>query len=347
MANQNVTDCTIIGGGPAGLYAAFYAGMRDLSVRIIEVKEKLGGKLHFYPEKRIWDIGGLPPTLGADVMSYLMDQGKTFSPEINLNKKVTRINKINAQLFKVTSLNGEEFFSRSVIIATGGGIVSPKKLQANQGQLFNQPNVHYTINRLNDFKDRNVVIVGGGNSAIDWANELKEYAGSLHLIHRSDTFRAHESQLRQLKESSVHIHSYTSIEDMELDEKRESVQSITVKNSQTDETYRLDCDDLIVNIGFEAEPNFHQEKEANLLLKDDYYIQGNSQTQTSVVGMYAVGDIVDYEGKVRLIAGAFNDAVNAVNQVKNHLNPESALPTVMSSFHKDLQNRVHDSNSDN
>lgn len=346
MSTENLTDCTIIGGGPAGLYAAFYAGMRDLSVRIIEVKEKLGGKLHFYPEKRIWDIGGMPPTLGEDVMRQLTEQGQTFRPEINLNKKVTDIKKINDHLFKVTSLTGEEFYSRSVIIATGGGIVSPKKLTVNQGRLFDQQNVHYTISRLNTFRDRKVVIVGGGNSAIDWANELLDYAGELHLIHRSDTFRAHESQLRQLKESSVHIHSYTSIEDMELSEDSERVQSIAVKNSQTNQMYTINCDDLIVNIGFDAEPNFHQTKETKLLLKDDYYIQGKSQTQTSVEGMYAVGDIVDYEGKVRLIAGAFNDAVNAVNQVKSYLNPEAALPTVMSSFHKELQSREHDSHSD-
>lgn len=343
MSTENLTDCTIIGGGPAGLYAAFYAGMRDLSVRIIEVKEKLGGKLHFYPEKKIWDIGGMPPTLGEEVMRYLTEQGSTFEPDIHLNEKVTGIEKISQHLFKVTSLTGESFYSRSVIIATGGGIVSPKKLRANQGQLFDQKNVHYTIKQLKQFKDKKVVIVGGGNSAIDWANELKEHAGSLHLIHRSETFRAHESQLRQLRESSVHIHSYTSIEDLRLDETAEKVKALTVKNSQTDQRYTLDCDDLIVNIGFDAEPNFHQKEETNLLLKDDYYIQGNSQTQTSVTGMYAVGDIVDYEGKVRLIAGAFNDSVNAVNQVKTYLNPKAALPTVMSSFHKGLQNRQRDS----
>lgn len=343
MNTENLTDCTIIGGGPAGLYAAFYAGMRDLSVRIIDVKEKLGGKLHFYPEKKIWDIGGMPPTLGEDVVHHLTEQGKTFQPAIHLNNKVTGIEKINQQLFKVTSQTGEVFYSKAVIIATGGGIVSPKKLRGQQGQLFDQKNVHYTIKQLKQFKDKKVVIVGGGNSAIDWANELKEYAGDLHLIHRSEIFRAHESQLRQLRESRVHIHSYTSIEDFCLDETTEKVKAITVINSQTEERYILDCDDLIVNIGFDAEPNFHQNKKINLLLKDDYYIQGTRQTQTSVKGMYAIGDIVDYEGKVRLIAGAFNDSVNAVNQVKSYLNPTSALPTVMSSFHKGLQNKEHDS----
>lgn len=339
MHDSKVTDCTIIGGGPAGLYASFYAGMRDLSVRVIEIKKTLGGKLHFYPEKKIWDIGGMPPTHGLDVMGHLIEQSSTFEPEIILNKKIVDIEKLESQLFKVTSADGESYFSRSVIIATGGGIVNPRKLTTDQAQQYEKTNLHYTIYRLGDFKDKKVVIVGGGNSAIDWANELKETVSELHLIHRNDTFRAHESQLRHLKESNVSIHAYTSIEKLIPGASNKRIQAIEVKNSQSQSTYQLSLDDLIVNIGFDSEPNFHQTDGLDLSLKDNYYIEGNAMTQTSLNGVYAIGDIVNYEGKVRLIAGAFHDAVNAVNEIKESIVPSETPQTVMSSFHEGLQNK--------
>lgn len=339
MHESNVTDCTIIGGGPAGLYASFYAGMRDMSVRLIEIKKTLGGKLHFYPEKKIWDIGGMPPTHGLDVMGQLIDQSSTFEPEIILNKKIVTIDKNGEQLFEVISADGDRYLSRSVIIATGGGIVYPRRLDTKRARDFEKTNLHYTIYRLNDFKDKKVVIVGGGNSAIDWANELKELVSELHLIHRNDTFRAHESQLRQLKESNVHIHSYTSIEKLIPGESPESIQAIEVKNSQSQTAYQLTLDDLIVNIGFDSEPNFHQTKGLKLSLKDNYYIEGDTMTHTSQDGIYAIGDIVNYKGKVRLIAGAFHDAVNAVNEIKESLVPSETPKVVMSSFHEGLQNK--------
>lgn len=339
MQDSKVTDCTIIGGGPAGLYASFYAGMRDLSVRLIEIKKSLGGKLHFYPEKKIWDIGGMPPTHGLDVMEQLVQQSSTFEPDIILDKKIVNIEKTDTHLFKVTSSDGESYYSRSVIIATGGGIVYPRKLSTDQASQYEKTNLHYRIYRLDDFKDKKVVIVGGGNSAIDWANELKETTSELHLIHRNDTFRAHESQLRKLKESHVHIHAYTSIEKLIPGAVNNRIEAIEVKNSQTRSTYQLSLDDLIVNIGFDSEPNFHQTKTLDLLLKDNYYIEGDSLTHTSLDGVYAIGDIVNYQGKVRLIAGAFHDAVNAVNEIKEAILPSETPQTVMSSFHEGLQNK--------
>lgn len=339
MDNTRITDCTIIGGGPAGLYASFYAGMRDLSVRLIEVKETLGGKLHFYPEKRIWDIGGMPPTHGADVMSYLKEQGTLFDPEIILKEKIVNIEKLKENLFKVISESGACYYSRSVIIAVGGGLVSPRKLAMHKASHYEQTNLHYRIFRIEDFSRKKVVIVGGGNSAIDWANELKETADELHLIHRNDTFRAHESQFRKLKESNVAIHSYTSIETLIPDGQGTGIQAIEVRNSQTGQLFTLALDELIVNIGFDSEPNFYQEKTLKLNLKDNYYIEGNTQMQTSVEGIYAIGDIVDYEGKVRLIAGAFQDAINAVNQIKSTLLPAETPEVIMSSFHKGLQEK--------
>lgn len=337
--NAEIKDCTIIGGGPAGLYAAFYAGMRELSVRIVEDQPRLGGKLHFYPEKTIWDIGGIVPTSGLDVMNQMIEQGQTFDPEVSLNERIVHIEKLDTDLFKAISSTGVVYLSKSIIIATGGGIVYPKRLPNVNSQPFEKTNLHHTIYRIADFKDKKVVIVGGGNSAIDWANELKDTVKELHLIHRNGNFRAHEAQLRQLQGPHIHIHAHTQIEKLIPHSNKEKLAAIEVKDAKKDETYTLELDDLVVNIGFDTEDNFHQTEALNLDLLDNYYIKGNSHTQTSIDGIYAIGDILDFNGKVRLIAGAYNDAVNAINTIRQQCYPLIEEAIVLSTFHKELQQR--------
>ncbi|WP_161879701.1 NAD(P)/FAD-dependent oxidoreductase [Alkalibacterium sp. MB6] len=334
------TDCTIIGGGPAGLYAAFYAGMRDLSVRIIENQSKLGGKLHFYPEKMIWDIGGMKPTPGLEVMEQMIHQAQTFSPKVELNQLITKISKLGPQHFRVFSSTGDYFDSKSIIIATGGGIFTPKRLPGIYCEPYETANLHYTIYRMKDFENKRVAIVGGGNSAIDWANELKDRVKELHVIHRRDEFTAHESQIRQLSGEHIHIHTYSAIEELLPDDSQDKIRSIRLHNTKTGTRLSLPIDELLVNIGFETEQNVHQDEALNLELIDHYYIKGSSLAETSIQGMYAIGDILDFQGKVRLIAGAYNDAVNAVNQIRQYCYPLINHAVVMSSMHDGLQNRV-------
>ncbi|WP_413527135.1 NAD(P)/FAD-dependent oxidoreductase [Marinilactibacillus psychrotolerans] len=318
-----VKDINIIGGGPAGLYAAFYAGMRDLNVRIIETQKSLGGKVHFYPEKLIWDVGGIPGIRGAKFIDQMIEQGLTFNPEVITNQKISKFKQTDEGLFVATSESGEQYFSKRIIVATGGGIFNPKKLPLQYNVKFEETNLHHHIYRLKDFKNKNVVIVGGGNSAIDWASDLIGVAKEVHLIHRNDTFKAHEYNARKLKESSVKIHTHTLVKELVPNSAGTSVQSIKVRNSQSDQDYFLELDELLVNIGFDNELNFHHDPSLKFKLKDDYYIEGSSIAQTSVKGVYAIGDILEFEGKVRLIAGAYNDAANAVNQIKLSLDPDA------------------------
>ncbi|GAA0366890.1 NAD(P)/FAD-dependent oxidoreductase [Alkalibacterium iburiense] len=336
---SEIMDCTIIGGGPAGLYAAFYAGMRDLSARIVEDQAQLGGKLHFYPEKLIWDIGGVVPSTGYDVMNQMIEQGQTFNPEVNVNERIVKIEKLEPHLFECTSATGNKYLSKTVIVATGGGIVYPKRLPIEGIEHFEQTNLHYTIYRLDDFIDKKVAIVGGGNSAIDWANELKDKVKELHLIHRKGQFKAHEAQINELLESDIHIHTHSTVEELMPDSHDESIKAIKLKNEQTGRMETLPIDDLIVNIGFEAHDNFHQNSPLNFELIDNYYIKGTSEAQTSIEGIYAIGDIVDFNGKVRLIAGAYSDAVNAINQIRQHCYPLIQDSIVLSTFHEGLKQR--------
>lgn len=339
MTESSIRDITIIGGGPAGLYAAFYAGMRDLTVRVIENKSSLGGKLHFYPEKTIWDIGGHAPVTGMEAVQQMIAQAETFGPEIKLNQKIIDIKKMGDQLFLAKSSTGEEYYSRSLIIATGGGIFNPKRLPLVDCTPYEQSNVHYTISRTSDFAGKRVAIVGGGNSAIDWANELENTASEVFLIHRSNSFRAHESQLRKIRESSATVHAHTLINEVIPNDDKSRVKAVKIKNTQTAAEEVMAIDEMIINIGFETEKNFHQHTPLNLDLVDDYYIKGTAQSETSIEGLYAIGDILDYTGKVRLISGAYTDGINAVNQAREYCYPKKEEKLVMSSLHEGLQQR--------
>ncbi|WP_208559884.1 NAD(P)/FAD-dependent oxidoreductase [Marinilactibacillus kalidii] len=331
---MTIRDITIIGGGPAGLYAAFYAGMRDLSVRIIDTQNLLGGKVHFYPEKYIWDIGALPALTGAKLIEQMVKQGLTFDPEVVLNTKIISFEKREDQLFEVRSHAGEVYLSKQVIVATGGGLFSPKRLPLQYDKQFEETNLHHNVYRVNDFKDKKVVIVGGGNSAVDWANDLLGIAGEVHLIHRSASFKAHEYHTRMLLESDASIHTHTIVKELIPDEQNQKLTAIRIRNSQSAEDTTIELDELIVNIGFDHELNFHHDPALKFRLKDDYYIEGSVKAQTAVEGVYAIGDILDFDGKVRLIAGAYSDAANAVNQIKMNVEPSADEKAQVSSHNE-------------
>ncbi len=172
MNSEELFDVTIIGGGPAGLYSAFYSGLRELKTKIIEYQTYLGGKVHVYPEKMIWDIGGLTPVTGEQLIQQIIQQGLTFKPEVFLGEKVTSVNKREDGIFVIQTGSQQEHYSKTVILAVGGGILKPQRLPIEGAERFEVSNLHYTVKSLSRFKGKTVLISGGGNAAIDWANEL-------------------------------------------------------------------------------------------------------------------------------------------------------------------------------
>ena len=201
---DEIYDVTIIGGGLSGLYSAFYAGLRNLKRKIIEYKSTLGGKLHVYPEKIIWDIGGLPATPAQKVIENLVEQGLTFNPTVCLNTKVDLVTKKD-NLFVIETSTGEKHFSKKVVVAVGGGIISPIKLHVEGAEKFEVSNLHYTIRGIQSFKNKSLLISGGGNSAIDWAKDLIGIAKYITVIYRGGNLSAYEAQIRYLEENDVPI----------------------------------------------------------------------------------------------------------------------------------------------
>ncbi|WP_409252947.1 NAD(P)/FAD-dependent oxidoreductase [Bacillus sp. SCS-153A] len=332
-------DVTIVGGGPAGLYSAFYSGLREMKTKIIEFQPQLGGKIHVYPEKMIWDVGGLTPTPGAKLMEQLVEQGLTFNPEVVLNEKIVSISRDEKGLFLLKAASGNVHYSKAIIIAVGSGILQPQKLNIEGADRFEISNLHYTVKSLKYFKDRTVIISGGGNSAIDWANELVPVAKQVYLTCRKGELSGHEAQVSQLMNSSAQCLFNTSISKLIAKDGEDVIDRVELTNNLSKESTCLSVDDVIINHGYDMDASLLRDSELNIKLRDDFYVEGSVMGESSIPGIFAAGDIVKHDGKLNLIAGAFQDAANAVNKAKQYIQPDAGASAMVSSHNEVFKKR--------
>lgn len=335
MKHLEEYDVTIIGGGPAGLYASFYSGLRGLKTKIIEFQPQLGGKIHVYPEKMIWDVGGHPPLPGAMLIDKLVEQGLTFQPTVVLNTKIGTIHQRADQLFELITDKNEHHVSKTIIVATGSGILTPQKLQIEGADRFEVSNLNYTIKSLMHFKDKKVIISGGGNSAIDWANELAPIAKQVIVVCRKDDFTGHEAQVTKLLESNAICIFQTSISKLIASTDNSRIETVELTDTVTGEKQYLSVDEIVINHGFEQDIALLENSSVKMELADGYFIAGSVNSESSIPGIFAAGDILQHEGKLNLIAGTFHDAANAVNKAKKYIEPEADQIAMVSS-HNDV-----------
>lgn len=322
MSNQHeLYDVTIIGGGPVGLFTAFYSGMREMKTKIIEYLPFLGGKVpYFYPEKVIRDIGGIPNISGEKLTDQLIEQAMTFNPSVVLGEQCLFVEQLNDGTFMLTSDNGAKHYTRTIIVSTGFGTLKSVKLDLSNASQFEENNLHYSIKRLENYRGKHVLISGGGNSAVDWANELEPIADQVTLVYRKTAFTGIESNITKMKNSSVNVKTPYFVD--HLTGAQGQITQATIKNLQTDEVEKLSIDALIVNHGFEIAlgPIADWDMEMN---NGTVIVDG--KMATSVPGIFAVGDIANYKNKLQLIAGGFNEGPIAVNSAKMHIHPEEEL----------------------
>ncbi|MGT2924039.1 NAD(P)/FAD-dependent oxidoreductase [Streptococcus caviae] len=317
-SEKDIYDITVIGGGPVGLFAAFYAGLRDVRVKIIESLSELGGQpAVLYPEKVIYDIPGFPAITGANLVDSLIEQTERFKDKTSIClKEEVKIFEKEGDIFTIETNKGQHF-SKAIIIACGNGAFAPRQLGLENEERYADYNIFYNVHKLDRFAGKKVVICGGGDSAVDWANALDKIAESVTLVHRRDAFRAHEHSVEVLKASNVTI--MTPYLPLELKGDGEKVQSLVIQKVKSDETQELALDDLIVSFGFST---------SNKNLKNwniDYKrssINVSPVFQTSQEGVYAIGDAAQYAGKVDLIATGFGEAPTAVNQAIHYIYPD-------------------------
>jgi len=323
MHRDQVYDITIVGGGPSGLFAAFYAGLRGASVKIIDSLPQLGGQLMaLYPEKYIYDIPGFPKVLAREFVDRQVEQAMSFSPAVCLDEKVValRHREENGHLrIELETAPGHVHHSRTAIIAAGVGAFVPRTLDVPDLERMEGKGVYYFVKNLETFHGQRVLVVGGGDTALDWALSLLPVARQVTLIHRNDRFRAHEESVRELFSSPSQVLLFHELEALHGDK---HVEAATIFHNKTGAELTLDVDAVVLGLGFLA--NLGPIREWGLeIVKNSIAV--NPTMRTNLPAVYAVGDITTYEGKLKLIATATSEAAVAANYAKNYIDPRSKV----------------------
>jgi thioredoxin reductase (NADPH) len=315
---RDIYDVTIIGAGPSGLFGAFYGGLREMKVKIIDALDEVGGQLTaLYPEKFIYDAPGYPKVLSIDLVKHLADQAKMFEPTIVLGERVEMLEKQPDGTFKLTTSKGEHF-SRAVVIAGGVGAFQPKKLPNPELPPYEGHGLYYSVKEKMAFRSKNVLIVGGGDSAVDWALNLKDYARHITLIHRRDQFRAHGASVTELMNSPVEVKLFYELKTVGGNSK---VEHAIIFDNRTKEEMKIPVDAVILTLGFSVD--LGPIKTWGLEMEGTRYIRVNNKQETNIPGVYAAGDIAAMPGEepLNLIVEGFSQATRAVNFAYQYLNP--------------------------
>ncbi len=319
---KDIRDITIIGGGPTGLFAAFYAGMRGTSCRIVDSLPELGGQLAaLYPEKYIYDVGGFAKVLAKDLVKGLVEQALQFDPDVVLDEQVHALDCAGDHF--VLNCAGGSYRTRTVVIAGGKGAFEPMPLKCPGYEEFMHNGVEYAVRDPEMFRGRKVMIVGGGDTALDFVIMLKDVADSLTLVHRRDGWRAHEATVtlveKAVEAEEIDLRTFYEVRAIHGDS---AVERVTIFDNRTDKDTTLECDAVLSCLGFKPDlgpiKSWGLKVEKNRILVD-------ALMATSVSGVFAAGDVVNYEGKLDLIATGFAEAAVAVNNAVHHVDPTARV----------------------
>ena len=320
---HEITDITIIGGGPTGLFASFYAGMRGATAQIVDALPQLGGQLTaLYPEKYIFDVGGYSKILAKDLVNALVEQASQFQFKSHLNQNVTALERNDDHFVLVTET--DRFPTRAIVIAAGIGAFSPRRLPQACAEPWYGKGIFDRVSNPDEFRGQSIVIIGGGDSAFDWAQQLRDRARAVTIIHRSDRYRAHGATVADVQAAAssgrTTLLPFHELHDVLSQDDR--LTGVTVRDVKSKSTRDIDADAVLPMLGFIsdigalAEWGLNYEKEEIVV---------NSLMETGRPGVYAAGDITTYPGKLKLIATGFGEAATAVNQAVHWIYPDKKV----------------------
>jgi thioredoxin reductase (NADPH) len=313
-------DLAIIGAGPAGLYAAFYAGMRQMSVTLIDSLPDLGGQLvALYPEKLIYDVAGYPSIRAKDLAARLIEQGLQYGARVRVGEQATTLTyDAETRAWRLTT-DKATTVARTILIAAGIGAFAAKKLPLADASRFEGRGLHYSVGSVDQFRGRRLLIIGGGDSAVDWANLLAPVTASQTLIHRTDRFRAHEGSVEQLKAGPTRILTFHELRELRGDG---HIQQAVLYHNASTTTQTIEVDDVLVNIGFTS--TLGPLREWGLQIEQNA-IRVDHRMMSNLPGVFAAGDVATHPGKLKLISVGFAEAAIAVNHAKQYIDPASKL----------------------
>jgi len=320
---HEITDITIIGGGPTGLFAAFYTGMRGATAQIVDALPQLGGQLTaLYPEKYIFDVGGFAKVLAKDLVNALVEQAAQFHFKSHLNQNVTALERNDDHLVLVTET--DRFPTRAIVIAAGIGAFSPRRLPQQCAEAWYGRGIFDRVSDPEEFRGQKIVIIGGGDTAFDWAQQLRDRAKAVTLVHRSDKYRAHGATIADVQAAVAagrttllpfhELHDVISVDD--------KLTGVTLRDVKSKTTRDVEADAVLPMLGFHSD--IGALSEWGLQCVDDEIVV-NSLMETGRPGIYAAGDITAYPGKLKLIATGFGEAATAVNQAVHWMYPAKKI----------------------
>lgn len=324
--SDEIFDVAIIGGGPTGQYAAYYAGLRGMKTKVIDSLPQLGGQLAaLYPEKYIFDVAGYAKVYARDLVENLTEQMMQYGPTLALDEKVVSLVSSDGLVTMETEHESHQVvtrhthYAKSAIIAAGVGAFLPRKIaQAGLEELEGR-GVHYFVTDKSILAGKRLMVVGGGDSAFDWSLNLYDAAKSIVQIHRTDKFRAHEDTVEKVKALPIELKTFYELKTVHGEE---HVEGVTIFDNRTKEEVYYECDELLMNLGFLT--NLGPIKQWGFEIVGNS-IQVNTRMETNIPGVYGAGDIVTYDGKLKLIATGFGEAAISVNHAKAHVDPTAKV----------------------
>jgi thioredoxin reductase (NADPH) len=339
MSEPIKTDVLIIGAGPCGLFAVFELGLLDMKVHLVDILDKVGGQCaELYPEKPIYDIPAVPFITGHGLCDALMAQAKPFGPTFHLNEMVETIEKIGDPLFRLTTDQGKVFEAKIVVIAAGGGSFQPKRPPVPGIEAYEGTSVHYAVRKMDVFRDKRLLIVGGGDSALDWTLNLVPIAKRVTLMHRRDQFRAAPDSVNKMKalvaeqKMDFVLGQVTGLEGQ--------AGQLTAAHAKPDkgEPYRVDCDALLPFFGLTMK--LGPVANWGVKLEDDLIPVDTAAFESNVPGVFAIGDINTYPGKLKLILSGFHEAALMAQKAYHYVYPEKRLVFQYTTSSTSLQKKL-------
>ncbi len=339
MSDTIKTDVVIIGAGPVGLFAVFELGLLDMKVHLIDILDKVGGQCaELYPEKPIYDIPGIPIVTGHGLTEALMAQIKPFGPTFHLGEMVTTIEKIGEPAFRVATDTGKSFECKAVVIAAGGGSFQPKRPPINGIEPYEDKSVHYAVRKMEQFRDKRLLVVGGGNSALDWTLNLHPLARRLTLVHRRDEFRGAPDSVNKMRALVAAGHMDLKIGQVtELEGADGQLAAATIKD-KAGALERIEIDAMLPFFGLTMK--LGPVADWGLELKDNLIPVDTAAFETNIPGIFAIGDINTYPGKLKLILSGFHEGALMAQQAYHYVYPDKKLVFQYTTSSTNLQKKL-------